>query len=279
MLRMSNEWGLIVSSIADGTRPSNTYDTTVTPGTNAMGSWAQLLAGGAFTSDIWDVEVVVSSRGTAAIDHLVDIGIDPAGGTSYAVLIEQLVTGPSSPILVDWLAGTTVFHFPLRIPAGASVAARASAKTGTAAIGVSCTLRGRPSRPELCWAGSFVTTFGATLASSNGTTIVPGTVAEGTWTQVGIAATKPHRYLEFGYGIDDAALAAARIDVDIGVGDAGSKRVVIQGAPVLTATSNNLVKPAAGRYCNVAVGDILYARAQSSAALDTNNSVAIYAVG
>lgn len=279
MLHMVNEWGLILSSIADGTRPTNTYDTAITPGTNAMGAWAQLVAGAAVTADIWEIEVVINSRATSAIDHLVDIGIDPAGGTAFGVLIEQLVTGPASPILVDWLAGTVVYRFPLRIPAGASVGARASAKSGTADIGVSCTLRGRPSRPELCWAGSFVTTFGATLASSNGTIITPGTVSEGAWTQIGAATTKPYRYLEFGYGIDDGTMAAARIDVDIGVGDATNKRIAIANAPVLTASSNNLVKPAAGRYCNVAVGDLLYARAQSSAALDTNNSVAIYAVG
>ena len=279
MLSLTNEWGLIVSSVADGTRPTNTYDTTVTPGTNAMGAWAQLLAGGSITADIWDVQIVVNSRATSAVDHLVDIGIDPAGGSSYSVLISQLATGPASPLIVDWLAGGVCFRFPLRIPAGASVAARCSAKTGVSPIGVSCTLRGRPSRPEICWAGSFVTTFGATLASSNGTIITPGTTAEGAWTQIGTAATRPHRYVEFGYGIDDPALAAARIDVDISVGSATSSRIVIPNAPVLTASSNNLAKPEAGRFCNIAIGDLLYARAQTSAALESNNSVAIYAVG
>lgn len=279
MLHMSNEWGLVVPSIADGTRPALSVDTTVTPGTNAMGSYAQLIAGASVTADIWEIEITVNARTASGRDHLVTIGVDPAGGTSYTDLITELVCGPSSPVVVDWLPGGVVYRFPLKIKSGSSIGAQASASTGTTNIGVSCILYGRPSRPELLRCGSFVTSLGTTLASSNGTAITPGTTSEGSWTAIGSTLSKDHFYAEFGYGINDTSMAGALLHVDVGIGDGSNKRVIIQSAPIFTASNNTLGKPFAGRYVNAKSGDQLYARAQSSAALDTTNSVAIYLVG
>jgi hypothetical protein len=279
MLHMSNEWGLVVPSITDGTQPALAMDTTVTPGTNAMGSYAELIDGALVTHDIWEIEITINSRAATGRDHSVTIGVDPAAGTSYTDTITELIAGPSSPILVDWLSGCVVYRFPLRIKAGSSIAAKASASTGTTNIGVSCVLYGQPSRPELCRVGSFVTTLGNTLASSNGTAITPGTASEGSWTAIGSTLARDHFYVEFGYGINDTTMTAGRIDVDVSAGDGSNKRVIIRGAPILTATSNNMVKRPAGRYANLKTGDQMYARAQASATPDSTNSVAVYLVG
>ena len=38
-----NEWGLVISSVADGTRPAAAWGTSITPGNNTYGSYVQVL--------------------------------------------------------------------------------------------------------------------------------------------------------------------------------------------------------------------------------------------
>jgi hypothetical protein len=277
-----NEFALIIPSVAAGTRPSTIFGTSVTPAQNAYGTYAQLLAGASVTDECQEIEIVVSGFGASAAnrDGAVTIGFDTAGGTSYTDTISDLVCGPCARTAGDGLPGA-YFTFPLRVPAGTSIAAKASVNNVTlTAIRVWCILRGRPSRPDLIRVGSFVRTFGSTPASSNGTTVTPGTASDGTYVQIGSALAEPLWYWEFGYGIDDATMTQSEIAVDIALGDVTNKRVIIQDASVFSNSFEMISKPRGqGRYARGAVGDLVYARAQSAATADSNNSVAVYGVG
>jgi hypothetical protein len=277
-----NEWGIEIPSVALGTRPATTFGTSVTPGNNTYGSYAQLIAGASVVDECQEIEIVVgavSVSGTAR-DCIVTIGFDPAGGTSYTDKISDLVCGPASRMGGGDGQGPVFFKFPLRVPAGTSIGAKASVNSATVtAIRVYCVLRGRPSRPDLIRVGSFVQTFGANTAASNGTSITPGTASRGTFVQMGSSLTVPIWYWEFGYGVDDATMAQAEIEVDVALGDATNKRNVIQSGKVWTNNIECISKHAQGRHAIGAVGDNVYLRAQSSNTPDSNNSAAVYGVG
>jgi len=277
---LPNEWGLVISSVADGTRPAAAWGTSITPGNNTYGSYTQVLT--ATSAETYWIRIVITGIGVAATakDALVTIGIDPAGGTSYTDTVQHLYAS-CAPNYHSTLPGPTTYEFPLRIPAGASIAAKASVNNATVGTaGVAIELFGRPSRPELVKAGSFVQTFGATTATSNGTAITIGTTAEGAWTQVGSALTVPLFFWEFGLGANNGTLNANSFNIDVGLGDASNKKIVIPNAFVGQTTSETIGKPAAGRYGLGAVGDIVYIRGQVGPnAADASTSVIAYGVG
>jgi hypothetical protein len=274
-----NEWGLMLDSRGpDGTRPTNADGTSVTPGaSNTYGSYAAL--GLTLTDDVYWIEVLISVVNVTATNRMVmvDIGADPAGGSAYASIIPDLLAG--SPLSNINAGGMTIYRFPLRIKAGTTLAAKAaSLNADTTAIKVYVRLKCQPTHPELVRVGSFVQVFGVSSPTVGGVALTPGAASDGAYVEVG-TADKRLFFLEFGYSINDSTMTAAALDVDIAVGDASNKRVVIHNAQLVTGASELLVKPPCGEFAEVAIGDKLYARSQSSAAADSLNSVAIYGVG
>ena len=278
---LPNEWGLVIESVADGTRPATTtWGTSVTPGNNAYGSYAQVLT--ATSDETYLCRIMLSAVGVsaAAKDCLVTIGIDPAGGTSYTDFIVDL-SASNAPNIVSLGLLPHIYEFPIRIPAGASVAAKGSVNNATVGtIRVAITLFGRPSRPELVKAGTFVQTFGSTPASSSGTAITPGTASEGAWTQIGSALTVPLWYWEWGICINNATMANNMHVIDIGLGDASNKKVVVPNGMAGESASEALAKMTTGRNGLGTVGDIVYARVQTGPNAATSGmSVIAYGVG
>ena len=278
---LPNEWGLIIESVADGTRPATTtWGTSVTPGNNAYGSYAQVLT--ATSDETYLCRIMISAIGVsgAAKDCLVTIGIDPAGGTSYTDFIVDL-SASNAPNLVSLGLLPHIYEFPVIIPSGATVAAKASVNNATVGTArVALTLFGRPSRPELVKAGTFVTTFGSTPASSSGTAITPGTASEGAWTQIGSALTVPLWHWEWGIAVNSATMANNLHLVDIGLGDASNKKIVVPNGIAGESASEGLAKMTQGRNGLGAVGDIVYARVQTGPnAATANTSIIVHGVG
>lgn len=279
-LRLPNGWGTTLYSTADGTRPATGYGTSVTPGNNAYGSFVTLISGANLTVDCLDLTIVVNNVGisTQARDCVVALGIDQAGGTSFTT-IADLVCGPACGYAFgsDGMIGTA-FRFPLWLKSGWSIGVAAAVNSATAtAFSVFCRVRGSPSRPDALWAGTGIEQYGVTLASSSGTAITPGTTSEGAYTQIG-TTTKAIYALEFGMGVNDSTMTQGNLDVDIAVGDGTNKLVAIPNAPVSTSALETIAKPAALEYVTAASSVNVYARAQGSAALDSNYSVACYGV-
>ena len=187
-------------SSQQGVRPAAAYGHSVTPGNNVMGTWVQMVAGASLTEDVWFIMINVNSGAVSAAsrDMLIDIGVDPAGGSSYVVKIPYLLASSSAPYNVSH--GGCWFGFPLRIKAGSSIAARAQVNNATVGtVRVLAWVYGQPRRPETTRTGSFVRSFGQTTGSSSGTTTVPGTTADGTWVQLGSALAEPLWWWQLGF--------------------------------------------------------------------------------
>lgn len=178
------------------TQPSGT---SITPGNNTMGSWTALLA--ATARETYEVNILLSNSAVAATarDGLVDIGMDPAGGTSYVVIIPTLFASCAS-------ASGIKYVFPLRIPAGATIAARAQVNdAAVTALRVAIQLLGKPTRPELMAYGDRVQALGANAAASNGTTFTPVNGSKGSWVSLG-TLTYPAWHWQLGLGINDSTM-------------------------------------------------------------------------
>lgn len=280
LISQSSEWGLIIPSVTAGTQPAAAWGTSITPAENAYGSYASVLAGASLTSDAYGILININSNSvsTAARDTLLTIGLDSAGGSSFTDFITDLLCSGASAY-VSGVGSGIWYYFPIFIKNGTSVGAKASVNNATVGtLRCAVTLFCQPSRPEMIRTGSFVTTFGSTAASSSGTAVTPGTAAEGSWTQIGSALTRPHWYWQVGMGINDGSTSNAVTHIDVGLGSAGSKKTIIADAPFRVTGGEDMVSNLGMYYADGATGDIVYARAQTSSA-DSNYSVAVYAVG
>lgn len=266
-----------VSSV-DGTRPAGNLGTSLTPGNNSKGSWAQVYT--AIAYDTWDVEIIVNSgsASAAARDTLIDIGYDPAGGTSYTTLISNLAGGCAGG-LAD--LGGQVYHFPVRIPAGSTIAARASVNNATVGtVRVIINLQGRPAHPEWHKVGSYVVTVGDVGASSTGTTVTPGTTSEGAWASLG-SPSKEAWHWQLGCLVNDSTMSALAYFAELGVGDGTTETVIVKDMLVRTDASERMAynNPSTGCEKYVGTGQTLHARSQCSGTADSNFSCIAYGVG
>lgn len=260
-----------------GTDPSATPGTSVTPGaSNAEGSWTQLLT--ALTNEAAALHVTVGNGATAGASkpHLLDIGIDPAGGTSYTALISNIICGNTHATIGQ----RKMFYFPIRVPAGATVAARIQGANATAGtVSVAIRAYGFPSAPHTIPVGSFSETIG-TITNSNGVSFTPGNAADGSWTSLG-TTTNPLWWWQVAYQIDNATQTAEYTYIDLAYGDGSNKHIIQR---VLHAGSANeahglMIDPSLswfGGYSPVPAGATLYVRGRTNNAPDTGyNAVAV----
>lgn len=285
-----NSWGAApLSTVPDGTRADSAQGVSITPGFNAYGSYAQVL--GATSEDGYELEILINSAAveSEARDCLVTIGFDPAGGSSYTGLggvagneIADLIGSCASAFLGVAAPGGVVYRFPLFIPAGTSIAAKASVNNATVGtLYVAVRVRIRPTRPELLRVGRFVRTFGATTASSSGTAVTPGGASEGAYVQLGAALTEVLWDWEVGLGVNSDTMLNTLHQVDVAVGDASNKHIVIAAAEFRQNIVETIGKPAVLRSpFEAAIGDLVYARVQSGPNnANSGTSVAVYGVG
>lgn len=195
-----------------GTTNSSQCGTTVTAGANSADSTAVTLMA-ALGHDVHRLGITVSgfSLSTANGSTLMDILIDPAGGTAWVSLIDDLLVGFTSIINTGQSGPTLCFEFPIFIPAGASIGARArtahTADLATGRVAVEC--YGNPSRPEMWWYGRKVETLGVTAGSSIGTSVTPGVSgAFGSWTSIGSATSGRYGAVQFSLQGPGAAVTA-----------------------------------------------------------------------
>lgn len=261
-----------------GTNPSNTYGTSVVPGaSDAEGSWTQVLA--ALTYEARYLKVIVHSgaTSTAAKPHLLDIGVDPAGGTSYTAIISNVVCGQSQ---TPNGGGGYSFGFWIYIPAGSTVAARVQGSNATAGtVRVAVKAFGLPSRPEMIPMCTITETIG-TITGSSGVTITPGNAADGAWTSIG-TNTYPLKSVQLAVQQNNATTASLYYWFELAVGDGTNYFTLIRLSynttsteSVLELTRGNL--DAANAMVDIPAGSTLYVRGRCSAAPDSGwSAVAI----
>lgn len=268
-------------------RPTTTPGTSITPGNNTYPAYTEILGNTAF--DTFFMSLWVTGIGVTLLpkDTLVTIGIDHSGATTYTdVEINNLIcsnAGTAPNVGVH-------YRFPLFVPAGSALAAKASvnnATVGTARVGVR--LYGKPTRPELVRAGAYVDTFGATVGTSTGTAVTSGTTSEGTWTSLAANITSGRNWWwwQLGMGQNDGSLTQNGVYyADLGVGT--SNTVVdtiiedeIFTVPQTTEQVANILR-ADPEYVHDVTGDgtlDLWGRLQCSGTADSSLSMIGYGVG
>lgn len=271
------DWAYAPSNVS-GTRPATTnLGTGITPGNDTKGAYVQVLT--ALAQDCYALLICLNSGFTSANarDLILDIGVDPAGGSSYTVLCPDLLMSCSS----NWgQSGALYMYFRIFIRAGSTVAARASVHN--AAVGAPFVILqafGQPRDIQSVKCGSYIKSYGVTAASSAGTAVTSGGASEGAWTQLGTVAAgdQPWEWQQ-GLGINSNNITGGLYHLDLGIGDASNKRVVIQDQPYIVFSTENIanIPVRGGTEAHAAPGDIVYGRMQFSAASNTGESMAAY---
>ena len=263
---------------------TNTIGTSVAPGaSNAEGAWTQLFSGATVANDVYGFYLNINGGASSASSkpHLLDIGIDPAGGTSYTSIMNNLVCGDAP---APTSQGNRAHFFPLFIKAGSSIAARVQGTAATAGtIRIAMRLYGRLSRPEGYRVGTFTETIGA-ITASNGVSFTPGSTGVwGSWTSVGTTA-KDLWWWQLGIQIDNATIAAEVTWVELAVGDGTTFQTICLNQYIMTTSevvgcsTHCNMNPFEG-YMPVKAGSTLYVRGMCNLAPTTGYNCNVIGVG
>jgi len=253
--------------------PTTSPGVSVTPGSGVKGSYYQLASAANLSHDVYEVLLWVTAGNTAATirDILIDIGIDPAGGTSYAQLggLNDLFCPQAS----NAVYGGYWMRFPLFIKAGSSVGVRAQASNAST-VRVMARFFGDPSNPHLIRVGTYSETIG--VSGNGGTPVTCGnTAAEGTWTSIG-SLTRDCWYWVLCTGHNVGTTTALMYFWDLAYGDASNKHIIIENQPHLNfGTSENTAAVRIGRNWHVPAGGTLYVRGSCSGTAQTTEVVVV----
>lgn len=263
-------------------RPAAAIGATVTPGNNTKGSYAQLISGASLTQDVYGIWINFNSNflATATRSTICDIGIDPAGGTTYTILIADLLASCASSFCADREGhGGINYYFPLFIKSGSSIGCAASVNNATVGT-LRCQARFycKPKHPESIKVGSFVQSLGVTT-NSKGTVVTSGTTAEGAWTSLG-STTKPTWYAQAGFSIDVLIASNLGYYIDLSAGVAGGEKLLEDDTVVTTNNTDDSM----GKYLAIPLGGevpsstTIWGRSQCSGTGETASMMA-YLVG
>lgn len=221
-----------------GTNPAATPGTSIVPGaSNAEGAFTQVASSANIAQDCYWMHVRISGGATSAQakPQVFDIGVDPAGGSSYTAVISNISCGASPAFTV---AGSKEYLFPIFIKAGSSVAIRVQGTNATAGtVRAVCKWWGQPSMPEAVPVGTIFQTFG-TITGSSGPTFTPGNAANGTWLDLG-ATTSELWWWQMSYHINNATITAEYTYIDIAYGDGSNKHIISRDMHVGTTGETN----------------------------------------
>ena len=266
-----------------GANPSVAPGLLVTPGaSDGEGAWAASTFGVLATELHWlFLRVSDGNTATAAKRHVLDIGVDPAGGTSYAAVISNIVCGTAAALAAGGAPGHE-FLFPIRIQSGATVGVRIQGSNATAgSVRVCLGARGRPAMPWLTPVGMYAETLGVT--GSSGTSITPGNGADGAWASLG-TTTRDLWWWQLAYQIDNGTITAEYTYIELAYGDASNKNSILRrmhggntSEGIGTPLNENLLSCYA--YCPVPAGSTMYARGRCNNAPDTGYQAAAIGIG
>lgn len=242
-----------------------------------------LLAGASVTEDVYWISILFTggSSSGASRRFLTNFYVDPAGGTSWESSPRIANLAANCPSLVQ---GGVLYHFPLFIKAGSSIGAACQAETASATVRCSIRVFGKPSNPEMVKSGSKVVTYGATTASTVGTTFTPGASgAMGSYSGSLGTTSYDHFFWQMGILINDTTQTAVQYLCNLEVGDASNKRPVIEQMQHTNAgTVEQAGSPSAwgmgSPWKRTKAGDLIYVRGACTGTADSNLSAIAYAV-
>lgn len=203
---------------------------------------------------------------------LMDILIDPAGGTSWSSLIDDLIVSGAG---VFSFSGSSVFgmplafHFPIWLPAGTSIGARVRSAAGTTPTTgtVFAMVAGGNKNPASWWCGQKVETVGTfDAANSLGQMHTPGLSGTySSWTDLGSPSSGRAGAVQWACGsgsTSDIGSRSYRFEF-------GSASTII-GPPVIRIMSSSeagwsvISSPI---FCDIPAGTQLQVRGETSASV------------
>lgn len=230
---------------------------TASASAHVKGAWTELSYNVA-PGEVVGMEIFVE-YGVANYQYLIDIGIGPAG--SEKVIFSNLT---KSATTMSTIAGPKLF-VPIRIPAGTRIAARmqcngTGSKTATLTFHLFC------AGFESSSPGNSVVCYGANLATTRGVSIDPGAVINtlGAWHEI-TASCAALKGVAFGYGNQlNVARTWCQWWFEMGIGAAGSEKVVLTGCRLCADNGPNYLYPQCSMFYPVSIpaGSRLAIRAQ-----------------
>lgn len=262
-----------------GANPSATFGTSITAGAaNAEGSWTQVATGTNIAQDVGGLYLQIHTLAATGNlrPMLVDVGVDPTGGSSYTEKIANIDGGQAAGPTVT---GLKCYYFPLSIKKGSSVAVRGQTNYSAITFRAACKFYAKmPFMP----AATYAETFGA-AADSSGTGFTPGNAADGSWTSLG-TTTKPLWWWQLSYDIWNTTVTAEYTYIDLAYGDASNKRIITRITHLGTTaetigaiTGNSLLWDEC--YFPVPAGVNIYVRGRCNNAPDTGYRAIAIGVG
>jgi hypothetical protein len=267
-------------------KQTNNLAVSTTPGTNFTANASS--ADGASVSVLsalgHDVHLLIAKISglqvsTGNSSALLDILSDPAGGTSWGALIDDLVCGFLTGS-VDVSAGSHTYVFPIYIKAGTSLGVRARTAHSANLTGGRVLLFafGEPSRPDMWWCGQKVESLGLNPGTSEGTEITPGVSgAFGSWTNVGSVTSQRYGAVCLGVNGSDATAVANAALWQLGYGsnrvpgisdyysNMGTTENASRGCPIIP-------------FCDVPAGTQMQVRGSVSSGTAEDYNVGVYGV-
>lgn len=265
--------------------PAATEGVSLTTGiSGAMGSWVEVLSAAQITADLDGFHFMVTAFNAGATINrtlLIDLGIDPAGGTSYTRFC-TLNAGNAAGSLIG-IGGGREYFLPYRIPKDASFGARG--QTGHSASGsVAVVAHGYGQKGQgLLKTGQYAEDIGLDSANSRGTLVTPGNATFGSYVSLGTLA-RPCWWFNVGFGYDDTSVTATYTHVELSFGDVSNKHVFWEGQ-CAGNTSEHVGETRAANVdflnclCPLPAGAELFARAKASGAPDSNFHVSVVGIG
>lgn len=271
-------YGLITPSYGT-TRPAATNGTSVTPvTTNAWGTAVQLHT--ATTADAYGIWVNINSNFTSAASRntAIQIGVDEAGGTAYVYKLTNILCGNAGTYAGG--SGGIWHFFPLYIPTGSTIAVQARGSVVTA-LRVGTVLLQEYREPAVFRRGTFSETLGVTVGAGTaaGVTATAGTTAEGAWVTLGTTVKRMWHW-QVGCQVATAQTTqnANAIHVDLAVGDATTKDIILTNSFFSTDTTEQIFNIPQNVMYDVPAGSTIYGRLQISGTANAY-SLCAYGVG
>lgn len=212
------------------------FGTSITTGAaNTKGSAVSAISGASVTEDCYALSLVFtggySSGGIRT--YLVDLLIDPAGGTSWSTLIENVMA--DSP---GFGVGGVFYNFPIFIKSGTSIGFQAQCNAATQTLRCGVILHGKPTRPDLMKYGHKVTTYGANTTTTSGVAITTGaSQTKGSWTSIGTLSSD-HWAWQMGFGVQDSTAGASfQYFMDMSIGDGTNQRMAMMDVSYFKTSS------------------------------------------
>ena len=243
-------------------------------GTGAKAAWQNVLA--ALTADCYGIFVQVAKTAVSATDTsaVLDVGSDPAGGSSYTAVLSDFLCGFADDSNANTgNGGMQSILVPVKITSGSTIAirgqtVRASAQAASVRVAAYLATTGPLPGTTTC------TTYG--VSGTTGTTVTPGAAAWGSWTNIGGTLAANAQAIAISVQPSSATVLRDAFRLEIGVASAAiSGEYVVKHSTTETCQGPS---PTVAAYFYVASGTQLQVRARSTGSSGDTLKVALHVI-